>query len=680
MSSDSRLHPLSLTGHFEAPEEYEGCFGWMCGFSADAKFLDAALERFSGLTSQRRELSGRVYLALMLDPRHPQISPTDAPGVLHLGYSGHRRFPFNLLHAKVALLGYRKAADPSAWKLRLLVSTGNWTVQTLEESIDLAWRTDLDAGDLPPERTARTRADIAAAWGMLSWLLGRYDARILDVPALEGRVSETRHAMSGCRDWVEAVVKSRCKGRPRFIDSRSKSLLVQVPELIQEICSPVARNYLAMGSGFFETDCREDALPSVLNGISKALKRDGLMSSSAQVDVFVNPGECQGVARAADAILKNKGWSLRKPSTPSCFGNSGRFLHAKFLFGANRRGGSNSCGSAWIYLGSGNLTRPGFAQPMSADGGNLEAGVVFAPDGLLWKREPSDGAALSIEDALPILPGEELSLKETPLGAGENLSPRDGFFAAPPVPWLRWTGSEGSGLLQGPEESAEYDVLTSTGEPCPREGANRHRWPSGVSPRQVHVRWASNGEIMQAMVPVLDEYGRVSPKELQRLDLRRAWWDLCEFPSAPQDDGPQHDPPEDEPPGNPVGDPPPPGDQPPVNDAHASRPAPEAGYPVREMMRLVEALADKQVRLNKSDWPIWCARLEQILTQAADSVELQYFKGLGLDPLSPLLHPAFRPQFAETGATGEGQLYEAALARLGKAWGVTNLEKIGRLP
>ena len=58
-----------------------------------------------------------------------------------------------------------------------------------------------------------------------------------------------------------------------------------------------------------------------------------------------------------------------------------RSLHAKFLFSARERSNSAACGGAWVYLGSGNLTGPGFASPMSAHGGNLEAGVVFAPGG-----------------------------------------------------------------------------------------------------------------------------------------------------------------------------------------------------------------------------------------------------------------------------------------------------------
>lgn len=62
------------------------------------------------------------------------------------------------------------------------------------------------------------------------------------------------------------------------------------------------------------------------------------------------------------------------------------FLHAKFLFGASYRENSSYCNSPWVYLGSGNLTNPGFANPASTHGGNLEAGVVFLPEPLLWEN------------------------------------------------------------------------------------------------------------------------------------------------------------------------------------------------------------------------------------------------------------------------------------------------------
>ena len=66
--------PPSLAQLFEPPDQHEGVFGWLCGYSADAGFLEDAVERFSGLTQARRAHEGRVMLAVMLDPGNPQIS------------------------------------------------------------------------------------------------------------------------------------------------------------------------------------------------------------------------------------------------------------------------------------------------------------------------------------------------------------------------------------------------------------------------------------------------------------------------------------------------------------------------------------------------------------------------------------------------------------------------------
>ena len=142
MSCKKNVLPMpSLAGHFDAPDDYVGHFGWLCGYSADAPFLDDALTRFTRMTAAQRAGQGRIFLAVMLDAGNPPILSTDVPGVAHLLLKKGQ--PFRLLHAKVALLGFRHRTEPGRWWLRLLVSTGNWTRQTVEESLDLAWRLDV---------------------------------------------------------------------------------------------------------------------------------------------------------------------------------------------------------------------------------------------------------------------------------------------------------------------------------------------------------------------------------------------------------------------------------------------------------------------------------------------------------------------------------------------------------
>jgi hypothetical protein len=78
------IKPDSLAQLFRPPEQHRGVFGWLCGYAADAGFLEDALERFSGLTQAQRAHQGRILLAVMLDPGTPQIAPAEAPGALHL--------------------------------------------------------------------------------------------------------------------------------------------------------------------------------------------------------------------------------------------------------------------------------------------------------------------------------------------------------------------------------------------------------------------------------------------------------------------------------------------------------------------------------------------------------------------------------------------------------------------
>jgi hypothetical protein len=131
----------------------------------------------------------------------------------------------------------------------LLVSTGNWTRQTLEESLDLVWRIDIASASLSnlDADVKQNCADIKAAWNLLAWIQQLFDTRLLNASAY-GHLSETMNALQQVGQWIDACSR-KAQGRPRVFDSRSKSLLYQLPEKIKA-CSGVKRNYLAMGSGF----------------------------------------------------------------------------------------------------------------------------------------------------------------------------------------------------------------------------------------------------------------------------------------------------------------------------------------------------------------------------------------------------------------------------------------------
>jgi hypothetical protein len=655
---DPVFKPPSLTQHFEAPDEFVGHFGWLCGYSADVGFLDSAAERFTRRTTAQRAYEGRVALALMIDPGHPQIQPKDVPGVLHLPIKGDR--PFRLLHAKVALLGFRHAQEAKRWRLRLIVSTGNWTRETLEESLDLVWCIDISKEDLKDETDAESVsaacADFAAAWSMLWWLQKFFDDRTLraeikDRPRLESP-SKT------VEKWITKVVRAGREGEPRFFDNRSDSLQAQLPELVKSHSPTSSRNYLALGSGFFESGDGQE-IPSVLARVVEELRDAGLLTKGPEIDVFVNPKACQAVATSAPAMTR-AGWKVRPPGQPSYF-NSVRTLHAKFIFSAFQKDTSALCNSAWLYLGSGNLTGPGFANPMSPQGGNLEAGVLFGHEGLRWTPAKSVPPECVLTNLLPIQRDTDFSLSPAALAPGTDMPEPQLQYSAAPVAYLLWAAATPNCWLRVDEMPEAFEVLDAVGLPCPRDPVNGFSW-SGPRPRQVQVCWRADEQTRQAWVPVIDEFGRVAATTLPKIELDEAWGQLANFPMPPDDEELQPDG-DDEPRADP--------------DQVGGSGFVGANYPVRQLMQLVENIAAKQTAVAQADWTMWCQRFEQCLTQAAESPILAGFLSLGLNPLSPLWHGPFRPDFAASAATDEGRCYEEALKRVEAAWKVTGLCGLG---
>lgn len=209
--------PLSLARHFTAPEGFIGSFGWMCGYSADSVFLEDAVERFSGRTSSQRGFEGQVAIALMLDPSNPQITPKEVPGLLHLPVVS-KTTSFKLLHAKIAILGFRHKSDARQWCLRLIVSTGNWTMDTLSRSLDLVWTNDLSSDDVKAkvESLAQASADLALAWDMITWLRQFFDTRALDAKRADRKESNSRTAANQLEQWIKKAIRYRKAAKPQF--------------------------------------------------------------------------------------------------------------------------------------------------------------------------------------------------------------------------------------------------------------------------------------------------------------------------------------------------------------------------------------------------------------------------------------------------------------------------------
>lgn len=670
---NEKLSPPSLAQHFDAPDDYVGHFGWLCGYSADADFLNDAAERFTRLTSAQRQRQGRIALAVLLDPGNPPISAIDAPSVAHLPIKDFAKKPFRLLHAKVALLGFKHKEDSSQWHLRLIVSTGNWTRQTLEKSLDLAWRVDISSEALitPDDDIRLMCADIKAVNNLMQWLATLFDTRLLSAAMNDG-FSETKNAKTQFDDWMQ-ICTQKATGQTRFFDNRNKSLLAQLPAKIKAGGNETTRNCLAMGSGFYESVADQSKTAAVPGMIIAVLRKANLLTEKKKtnekgpigIHLYVEPGACQAIATSVSA-LKKQGMIIRPTGQPSdVFGNSNhRKPHAKFLFSAKYQINSTLCNSAWVYLGSGNLTNPGFALPMSSSAGNLEAGVVFEPEGLVWNNGKNVDKLKVVTNLLPVQWERAIDSSGSQLSQGPGMEPRDVIYVAPPVAWLGWHKADGVSELRTTEsELPDFQVVDSTGNACERsETGFLWREPQ---PRLVTVRWLIEEITREAVIPVIDQYGRIAATELSQIGVDEAWWQLADFPLPADDDGDDPDDGNNEINSNDA------------KEATTKKSSEPLGYPIRQMMELIESIAAKQTEINEMDWVLWCNRLEQTLCQARESTAVTAFLALGLNPLSPLWHTMFRPSFAETTESDAGRLYESTLVRIEKSWVVDQLTAIG---
>jgi hypothetical protein len=645
--------PASLAQLFEPPEGYRGIFGWLCGYSADAGFLDDAIERFSGLTGAQRSYQGNISLAVMLDPGNPQILPAAVPGMLHLPIKS-RDFPFRLLHAKVALLGFD---GPDRSLLRIIITTGNWTRQTLEESLDLAWHIDIASnGDRTSERVRQDQTDLAAVWSFLSWVGSLFDTRALDMA--ENGNNDSATAAKKIAAWADELGKAHRGYRPRFFDNRASSLFRQLPDLVRAHAGDSARNYLALGSGFYES--AHSGTPNVPESIFAQLRKADLLTSTCEKNIFVNPFACQSIATGR-ASIEEQGWTIRCAESPSYFGTVPRSLHAKFIFSASERTNSNNCGSPWVYLGSGNLTGPGFNHKAGSLG-NLEAGVVLAPEHLTWEEDRDGEAECLVTSLLPIHWNDEGDVLPT-LQAGEDMPEREVTFTAAPIGLFLWQEtSEGSRLVPQGTATCAFHVIGPDGNPCELLQDGMVVWDA-QRPRLVTLSWQGEDQGHEAAVPVIDIYGRFCAAEFPSLDLEQAWTQLANFPMPPDDeeliDGDAQTSVDG------------------TTAATSATQAPTSVYPVRRMMALLEDIAAKQAEIAQNDWSTWCNRLEQVLIQSKDSSDVKAFHAIGMNPLYPLLQATFRPAFASTDDTIEGARYVTALHRVTEAWNLEGQTPLG---
>lgn len=584
---------------FAPPDGHLGDFGMLCGFTASRDVLDRIARTFSCDASRPR-------LAAFIHPTATAV--TDIPGINWMHFRPHP--PFRLLHAKVALLGFR-AAD--RYCLRLAVSTGNWTAEPLTTSIDMFWCDELavGAGDL------QLVSDIRAAADLFGWLRAGCDDSLLN-QTFDGTLPDENF-----RDAIDSLPESAL--RPRFVDTRAASMRSQIIERL----TGGKKGHLVIGSGFYEAS-EDGEGEGLIESLRTELVRDKRLARDATLDLVLNPDSCQGL-HAQAAHLVNSGWKLRKPGSCHAEHNQAK-LHAKYLFLA-KRAGSGEIGPAQIYIGSANFSRVGFESTVPS--GNLEAGIVVIPDATLsWRGN----AKHRIRDFLPGCFDAEVELAALAVGAA--FEPPPDPPAPPAVAFVKWE----DGRLSAPDEYNEAVEITRYDEkpdtlPCD--------WPA---PPPAFVTLHPSGW----KVPVYADGALVVPKR-GRLSLEDILSGVGRFPAFAIGAG------EDEEDGEGL-------DRELFGEAPGNLDNAARAYPIRQMMRLITCLTEAQKALDPKGWQRWCREILQDLPGLSETEPnmIAPFVAAGANPLRALADVEFLPAGVDV------DLIEVALSRVEDAWGLSD--------
>lgn len=593
----------SLLTLFAPPEGCIGDFGMLCGFTASRDVLDRIARTFSGDGSRPR-------LAAFIHPTAAAV--TDVPGIAWMHFRS--RPPFRLLHAKVALLGFR-AAD--GYRLRLAVSTGNWTAEPLTTSIDMFWSGEL-ATHAPDRQLV---SDIRAVADLFGWLRTRCD---------DGLLRQTFDGTRPDESFLEAIGALPVSPfPPRFVDTRAESMRSQIIARL----TGGKKGHLVIGSGFYEGSDDEEG-EGLIESLRAELVRNRRLARNAVFDLVLNPDSCQGLHAQAARLVEN-GWTLRKPG--SCHAeHSQAKLHAKYLFLA-KHVGSGEIGPAQIYIGSANFSRMGFESV--APSGNLEAGIVITLDPKLsWRRNARNG----IRD---FLPGDfDADVELATLAVGGAYVPPPDPPPPPPIAFVEWADGR-LGVPDGCNEKVE--IFGSDEKPV----ALPCDWPA---PPPAFVALHPSGW----KVPVRADGALVVPKR-GRPSLEDILAGIGRFPAFTI--GGEED--EDDTEGL---------DRETLGEAPASVDDVARAYPVRQMMRLITRLTEAQKALDPREWQRWCRELQQDLPSVAETetAMIAPFVAAGANPLRALANVEFLPAGVDVGRI------EAALSRIEEAWRLSDAKDL----
>lgn len=321
---------------FVPPKGFRCDFAVASTMSQDTDALELIMETLSGKSAYELKTIDRdIKLALIYDNTSGIVESQKLGGLYPIRIKNRDR----LLHAKMALIKY-KSNDEHLH--RLIVFTGNFTMASLSQQIEMVWCHNYKESD-------NYINDLIEAGKFIKDLLNQH---CVNCDVVQKKVDSL---LNGIIDLQSGNEKSR------FIHSLKMSMMSQAIEQFQRYNkkNKGKHNYLSLGTPFFQNELKPDNF--VVSEILRELKKGILISQHE------------------DTFLQTIGPSLTKSLGDACKNDNikiystcdkRRSLHSKYIHVA--RYDKSRLSSNVFYVGSGNLTINGFKEVQ-----NIECGIVF---------------------------------------------------------------------------------------------------------------------------------------------------------------------------------------------------------------------------------------------------------------------------------------------------------------
>lgn len=647
----------SLLNLFSPPnDKLWGVFGLVCGLSAEEQFMDCVLEQFSSLSRKQRKHSGHLSLVLFMDAHNKPIQ--SLPGLYNPWLSETKWKRIKLMHAKVALLSFGESVNGKPNYYRLIVSTGNWTKEAVNNSINLVWYCDYDTTS--NENQKQEAKDIAEAVIFFQQLTGINNSS-------KSYYRIAYNIKKYLKQFLKAIpddIKPPKRGyRTRFIANLGNGEANKFTEyfkpysigfqVIKKFCdSKIQRNFIICGSGFFEQPASEDEIsePEVLQKLVGHLKGK-ILTNEPEKWLVINPATSGAAGQWIKSITTDDlDWSICLPKHPD-FDKTPYSFHAKYVFIANYNNRNDSVTSGLLYLGSGNLSKQGFALGPGT-GGNIEVGVVV-----------ETGRYNAINDLciyLGIDPEEDLDTEDMPdeIESEEEQMANTEIQTPPPIDscvWYKETGKLQWKWMAPDWENVilHYQSIQSGNCMNLYIDDNNVDFSSGVK-----LSAKKKGKCFEWIIPVFTEGGNFCSPPPRPKSAHEIIDDLFSFPATSFEDE------EDDNGDDGLND----------NDPSTQKDKVKTSadlsdfrnelesFPLHLATTLIETIAERNQQISEGQFPDWIEHLKRTLVEEMKPEIKVQLRILGID--------TFKVLIAERGFAPEqsSKEYKKAIKKIIKDW------------